>query len=88
MISARGVHDIDTVAVNVPGPAETQTVLGRELLKAYPVVPLAARVRMAFAAMSYRDDLSFGITGDWDSAPDLHVVAEGIRRSIAELSES
>lgn len=81
----KGRGRVDTVTINMPGPSETQTVLGRELLKAYPVVPLVANVRMAFAVMSYRNDLSFGITGDWDTTPHLGLVADGIRSTIQDL---
>lgn len=84
---AKGKGQVDTVAINMPGPAETHTVLGQELLKAYPVVPLVASVRMAFAVMSYGDDLSFGVTGDWDTTPDLHLLADGIRASVDELRD-
>lgn len=82
----KGRGRVDTVAINMPGPAEMQTVLGRPLLKAYPAVPLVANVRMAFAVLSYQDDLSFGITGDWDTTPELGLVADGIRATITALT--
>jgi diacylglycerol O-acyltransferase len=34
---------------------------------------------------TYRDTLTFGITGDYDTAPDLQVLADGIAESMAEL---
>ena len=40
---------------------------------------------MAVAVLSYRDDLSFGVTGDWDSTPELHKLTEGIRIAITDL---
>ncbi|MFV2040087.1 MAG: wax ester/triacylglycerol synthase domain-containing protein, partial [Acidimicrobiales bacterium] len=85
ILEARDVHLVDAVAINIPGPADTQSVLGRELLKAYPVIPLAAQVRIAVAVLSYRDDLSFGVTGDWDTAPALHILTEGIRAAVNDL---
>ncbi len=85
MREAHEAAGIDTVLLNVPGPEDTQHVLGRELLKAYPVIPLAGRVRMAIAALSYRDTLSLGITGDYDATPDMHVLAEGIAAAVDEL---
>lgn len=36
---------------------------------------------------SYVDTVSFGVTADYDSAPDLDVFTEGIRRGLAELSD-
>jgi diacylglycerol O-acyltransferase len=38
--------------------------------------------------MSYRNDLSFGVTGDWDTTPELHMLTDGIRISVNELLES
>jgi hypothetical protein len=50
-----------------------------------PYVPIADRVRIGIAMFSYRDTLSFGITGDYDTVPDLQVLADGIAESMAEL---
>ena len=36
------------------------------------------RVRIGVAIYSYRDALTFGLTGDYDTVPDLHVLADGI----------
>lgn len=77
---------IDTVAVNVPGPPMAQHILGCELLKVYPVIPLAGQVPVAVGVLSYNEDLSFGITGDYDSAPELSVLADGIRSSLEALA--
>jgi len=87
LLEARAVRNVDTVAINIPGPAEPQQVLDRRLLKAYPVIPLAAQVRLAVAVMSYVDDLSFGVTGDWDTTPELHLLTEGIRASLNDLKD-
>ncbi len=37
------------------------------------------------AILSYNGTLGFGVTGDFDTAPDIEVVAHGIERAIAEL---
>ena len=50
-----------------------------------PYVPIADRVRIGVAIFSYRDDLTFGLTGDYDTAPDLQVLADGIAESLDEL---
>ena len=34
---------------------------------------------------SYRDALTFGLTGDYEAAPDLDVLAHGIAESLDEL---
>lgn len=78
-------RQIATVTTNVPGPRTTLYALGREAQEMLPYVPIADRVRIGVAMFSYRDTLTFGITGDYDTAPDLQVLADGISSSMAEL---
>jgi diacylglycerol O-acyltransferase len=42
------------------------------------VVPIADRVRLGFAVLSYCDSLVFGITADGSSTPDVDVLAAGV----------
>ncbi|WP_433567512.1 wax ester/triacylglycerol synthase family O-acyltransferase [Nocardia sp. CA-151230] len=76
---------VTAVATNVPGPRRTLTMLGREVLELIPAIPIAMRLRTGIAILSYGDRLTFGITGDYDSTPDLEVLADGIHSAIAEL---
>ena len=78
-------RQIATVTTNVPGPRKTLYVLGREVQEMLPYVPIADRVRIGVAIFSYRDTLTFGITGDYDTTPDLQVLADGISSSMVEL---
>ena len=78
-------HLVQTVTTNVPGPQRTLYAAGRPMLAAYPYVPLAGAVRIGVAIFSYIGQLSFGITGDYDRAPDIEVLAEGIENGISEL---
>jgi diacylglycerol O-acyltransferase len=78
-------RQVATVTTNVPGPRTTLYALGREAVQILPYVPIADRVRIGVAIFSYRDTLTFGITGDYDTAPDLQVLADGIATSMAEL---
>jgi WS/DGAT/MGAT family acyltransferase len=78
-------RQVATVTTNVPGPRTTLYALGREAVQMLPYVPIADRVRIGVAIFSYRDTLTFGITGDYDTAPDLQVLADGITSSMAEL---
>jgi diacylglycerol O-acyltransferase len=78
-------RQIATVTTNVPGPRQTLYALGRPAVAMLPYVPIADRVRIGIAMFSYRDTLTFGITGDYDTAPDLHVLADGIAESLAEM---
>jgi diacylglycerol O-acyltransferase len=44
-------------------------------------------VRIGIAMFSYHGTLTFGITGDYATAPDIDVLADGIAASSAELVE-
>lgn len=76
---------VTAVATNVPGPRRRLTLLGREVLELLPAIPIAMRLRTGIAILSYGDQLTFGITGDYDTTPDLAVIADGIHSEIAEL---
>lgn len=78
---------IQTVTTNVPGPQRPLYAVGHQLLAAYPYVPLAGTVRIGIAIFSYAGQITFGITGDWETAPDIDVLARGIEDGIAELLE-
>jgi diacylglycerol O-acyltransferase len=48
-------------------------------------VPLAGHVRIGVAIVSYDGTLNFGVTGDYETAPDLQVLCDGIEAGIQEL---
>jgi WS/DGAT/MGAT family acyltransferase len=74
-----------TVTTNVPGPRQPVYALGRLCERITPYVPIGDGMRIGVAIFSYADEMSFGITGDYDSARDIDVLADGIRDSLAEL---
>ncbi len=74
-----------TVATNVPGPRQPLYALGRRLLEMYPFVPIADRVRLGVAMTSYDGRMTFGVTADAASTPDLSVLTEGIAAGMQEL---
>jgi WS/DGAT/MGAT family acyltransferase len=78
-------RQVATVTTNVPGPRRALYGLGRELVEILPYVPIADRVRIGVAMFSYRDTLTFGITSDYGSVPDIDVLSSGIARSMADL---
>ncbi|MET8796335.1 wax ester/triacylglycerol synthase family O-acyltransferase [Nocardia sp. NPDC004568] len=79
-------HGVAGLATNVPGPRHALTLRGRPVLELLPAVPIAMRLRTAIAILSYHDHLVFGITGDYDSTPDIDVLATGIRGAVRELA--
>jgi len=76
------------VVTNVPGPQFPLYVLGKRMLRLYPVVPLARRQALGIAVMSYDGKLGFGLLGDYDAMPELETIAGELRRSIAALARA
>jgi WS/DGAT/MGAT family acyltransferase len=74
-----------TGTTNVPGPRIPLYLLGCRLVESHPYVPVFAGVRVATGIFSYLDTFSFGITADFDSFPDVEVIADGIRAGFNEL---
>jgi len=73
------------LATNVPGSPRRYTLMGREVLQMLPVPPIAVRLRTGIAMVSYADSFVFGITADYDTAPDIDELAEGIAQGVAQL---
>jgi hypothetical protein len=78
-------RSVNTVTTNVPGPQMPLFAAGRRMLRSYPYVPLAMQMRIGVAIFSYDGEVHFGITGDYDSTPDLEVLADGIDAGMVEL---
>jgi WS/DGAT/MGAT family acyltransferase len=77
--------NMHTATTNVPGPQQPVQTLGRRMLESYPFVPVVGSIRIVVAIFSYDGGLYFGVTGDYDSAPDIEVLTEGIERGMADL---
>ena len=78
-------RSLNTGTTNVPGPQFPLYLAGRQMLESFPYIPLFASVRVAVAIFSYDGKLSFGISGDYDTAPDVDVLAAGIEHGLAQL---
>jgi diacylglycerol O-acyltransferase len=78
-------RNVNTVTTNVPGPQLPLYVLGRRMRTALPYVPLGVQCRIGVAIFSYDGHVTFGVTGDYDTAPDIDVLCEGIEAGMAEL---
>ena len=79
---------MNTVTTNVPGPPAPLYAAGREMLEYLPFVPLGAGIRIGVAILSYNGRISFGITGDYDTAPDIDILATGIEDAINDLTRA
>jgi hypothetical protein len=60
-------------------------VLGREMLRAFPVAFLPENHALAIAIMSYNGQLNFGLLGDFDSLPDIEALGESISEEVDTL---
>jgi WS/DGAT/MGAT family acyltransferase len=78
-------REVVTVTTNVPGPRQPLYAMGRKLVEIIPYVPIATTLRTGISIFSYCDSVTFGITGDYGSTPDLEVLAHGIEEGVAEL---
>jgi diacylglycerol O-acyltransferase / wax synthase len=81
-------REIVTVTTNVPGPQQPLYALGRKLVEIIPYVPIATNLRTGVSIFSYCGKLTFGITGDYATTPDLDVLARGIEHGIEELRDA
>jgi hypothetical protein len=50
-----------------------------------PYVPIATTLRTGVSIFTYSGQVTFGITGDYATTPDLDVLADGIEDGIADL---
>src|SRR5271156_4135426 len=78
-------HNVNTVTTNVPGPQFPLYAVGRKMLRAFPYVPLGGQIRIGIAIFSYNGEVNFGITGDYDTTPDLDVLSAGIEDGMAQM---
>lgn len=80
--------EIATVTTNVPGPQQPLYALGRRLVEIIPYVPIATNLRTGVSIFSYCGQLTFGVTGDYATTPDIGVLARGIEHGIEELTDA
>jgi diacylglycerol O-acyltransferase / wax synthase len=78
-------RNVNTVTTNVPGPQWRLFACGRPMVEAFPFVPLASNVRIGVAIFSYNGLLNYGVTGDYDTAPDIEVLCAGVEAGMTEL---
>ena len=78
-------HSIITVTTNVPGPRVALYALGRRVEEIFPYVPIATTLRFGVSIFTFNGQMTFGITGDRETTPDIDVLAHGIEDALAEL---
>jgi hypothetical protein len=53
-----------------------------------PAPPLSANTGLVVGALSYAGRMSFGMIADPETVPDVHLIAEGIEKSLFELIDA
>jgi diacylglycerol O-acyltransferase len=76
------------LVTNIPGPQFPLYVLGRRLDDLFPLAFLPKNHALAVAIMSYDGGIDYGLLGDYDSLPDIDVIADGIDAALRELLEA
>jgi WS/DGAT/MGAT family acyltransferase len=79
---------INLVVSNVPGPQVPMYIAGAKLLAQYPIMPIAENMGLSIAVTSLAGTMAFGITADWDTLPDIEVLAEGMDEAILDLRKA
>ncbi|HWE65853.1 MAG TPA: wax ester/triacylglycerol synthase family O-acyltransferase [Acidimicrobiales bacterium] len=78
-------RNVNTVTTNVPGPQFPLYAAGRKMIRAFPYVPLGGQIRIGIAIFSYDGEVNFGITGDYDTTPDLDVLSGAIEDGMSQM---
>ena len=76
---------IGTVTTNVRGPEHTLFAAGRRMVAYQPFVPIGQGVRIGVAILTYDGGVSFGVTGDYDTIPDVERLCRSIEAGIDAL---
>lgn len=79
---------VNLVVSNVPGPRVPLYIAGARVLANYPTMPLAERMGLSIAVTSLSGTMAFGITADWDSLPDIELLAASTEESLRELQKA
>lgn len=79
---------INLVVSNVPGPQVPLSMCGARFLANYPMMPLAQSCALSIAVTSLSGVMGFGLTSDWDSLPDIDLLADGLLVALEELKKT
>ncbi len=85
LVTASPRLNMHTATTNVPGPQQPVQTLGRRMLESYPFIPVVGSIRIVVGIFSYDGGLYFGVTGDYDGAPDIDVLTKGIEHGMVDL---
>jgi len=88
-LAARGaMGPYNSYVTNIPGPQFPIYLLGAQMLRTYPVVPLLQAMGMGIGVMSYNGLVCWGVTADLDVVPDLPEFMKLLKKSIARVGRA
>src|SRR5262245_9099621 len=73
---------------NVRGPAGPHYLAGGEIHGVYSLAEIAPHHALRVSAMSFGGRMAIGLNADRDAIPELPVLADGVERSLVELTGS
>src|SRR5439155_8761880 len=76
-------RNVNTVTTNVPGPQFPLYAVGRQMLEAFPFVPLGGQMRIGIAIFSYNGMINFGVTGDYEDRKSTRLNSSHVAISYA-----
>jgi diacylglycerol O-acyltransferase len=72
---------------NVRGPAGTHYLAGGRIREVYSLAEIAPHHALRVSAISFGGRIAIGLCADGDAIPELPELAEGVERSLLELTE-
>jgi diacylglycerol O-acyltransferase / wax synthase len=88
LVSQLPITPFNLVCTNVPGPQFPLYLLGHQMLRCYPYVPIGGEMAVNCAILSYNGTVYFGFSGDVHAAPDLGRLETFLEQSFTELREA
>jgi WS/DGAT/MGAT family acyltransferase len=78
------IHNL--IISNVMGPPVPLYTAGARVTAVHPHGPAMEGAGMNITVLSYVDSVDFGVMADAQSVPDVHEIARGFERAVAELA--
>jgi uncharacterized protein DUF1298 len=72
---------------NVRGPTGSQYLAGGRIRGVYSLAEIAPHHALRVSAISFAGRMAIGLCADADAIPELPELAEGVERSLVELTE-
>ena len=84
---ASNPHIYALAVSNVRGPAGTHYLAGGQIREVYALAEIAPHHALRVSAISFAGRIAIGLCADGDAIPELSELAEGVERSLIELTE-